>query len=335
MLYSEFISATIQRKRFSEAERDGIVAYAKGLESSGLPVLFSLKHIAFEADVDASFLASVVDRQQRHYRLFNLPKRRGGSRAISVPTPYLAHAQRWILDNILDTIPISPAATGFRNGSSISKNADAHRVHEQLLKMDVRDFFGSITRADVERLFLSLGYTPKVSYSLSRICTLFGRLPQGAPTSPALSNIFMREFDKVCVEHFSAKSMAYTRYADDISISGVAVSSHEIGFVVENLRPHGLRLAPEKTVIADRTKKKIVTGVSISSGQNRLPRPNRRTLRQIVHYICKFGLDEHLRHIQNRDPIYKFRLLGKLNHWKSIEPDNYFAKRGITALKKR
>ncbi|HEV7275117.1 MAG TPA: reverse transcriptase domain-containing protein [Devosiaceae bacterium] len=318
--------------RLSPDAKSGLIFYCQRLERSGYPVLLTLSHIAFLCGVPSSLVGGVVDRPQRYYRVFEVPKRRGGVRSLSAPTPFLAHVQRWILTSILARMPVHSAAHGFVPRRGIISNAEAHRNSPAILKMDIADFFGSITRQDVEKVFANAGYTPKLTYYLSRITTLYGRLPQGAPSSPAISNILMNDFDVAVSAFCESRGLIYTRYADDITISGDNIGSTEINRVQFELGERGLQVASEKTRLSTKSQKQIVTGISVSSGCLKLPRDRRRKLRQIVHYIETYGIQEHIKREGIRDPIYRYRLAGELNYWLQIEPENKTAKRGLLLI---
>jgi hypothetical protein len=153
------------------------------------------------------------------YARFTLPKRRGGARAIEAPNDKLKALQRRILQRLLNPLPMHPAATGFVRGRSIVDNARPHVGRGVVINLDLADFFPSITAERVTTAFRGLGWSAEAATILSRICTHEGRLPQGAPTSPAISNLVCRRLDErltKLVERFDGR---YTRYADDMTIS--------------------------------------------------------------------------------------------------------------------
>lgn len=202
-----------------------------------------------------------------------------------------------------------------------------------MLKMDIEDFFGTVSRQRTETVFLNVGYSAEVSHILSQIVTFGGNLPQGAPTSPALSNIVLMDFDVSIAAYCAERGLTYTRYADDIAISGDEIGPAQIDHVNGELLMHGFLPAFKKTLIAKAGQKKIVTGVSISSGRVRLPRDQRRRLRQELYFTMKFGVAEHAKRLGRPDPIYQQRLLGHFVHWSHIEPENETARRGVRQLK--
>jgi retron-type reverse transcriptase len=129
------------------------------------------------------------------YTRFEIPKRTGGTRTIVAPSDALKALQRRILKRLLNPLPVHPAATGFVRGRSIVHNARPHAGRGAVMNLDLRDFFHSIQRERVYFAFRALGWGREASSILANVCTHEGRLPQGAPTSPALSNVVCRRLD--------------------------------------------------------------------------------------------------------------------------------------------
>ena len=153
------------------------------------------------------------------YARFTLPKRRGGTRAIEAPNDKLKALQRRILQRLLNPLPMHPAATGFVRGRSIVDNARPHVGRGVVINLDLADFFSSITAERGTTAFRGLGWSAEAATILSRICTHEGRLPQGAPTSPAISNLVCRRLDERLTKLVKRFDGRYTRYADDMTIS--------------------------------------------------------------------------------------------------------------------
>ena len=174
----------------------------------GMP-LYKLIHIAFEIN------------DEEKYRTFSIPKKNGSSRLIISPNGKLKALQKQ-LNKILHCVYEPPApARGFVIGRSIVDNAFIHRKKRWVLNLDLQDFFPSIKFYRVRGLFTSKPYLlPKeVAVLLAKICCYKGTLPQGAPTSPTISNMICRRLDSR-LRLLAKKSRAsYTRYADDITFS--------------------------------------------------------------------------------------------------------------------
>ncbi len=172
-----------------------------------------------------------------HYRRFVIPKRGGGERAIWAPLPKLKAAQHWILHHIAEKLPVHGASHGFLSGRSTLTNATTHTNARVVVKMDVKDFFPTVTLSRVRGIFRKAGYRKQVATLLALLCTESPRevteldgqtyyvalgprcLPQGAPTSPALTNTLCLRLDRRLTGLAKKLGWRYTRYADDLTFS--------------------------------------------------------------------------------------------------------------------
>lgn len=272
----------------------------------------------------------------QQYRYFKLRKRSGGYRTISAPEGKLLTIQQFIYYRILQPVPGHPAATGFRQGLSIVDNVRPHLGKKQILKTDLHDFFDSIHQHRVTRAFREIGYPANVSEILAQLCCLEKRLPQGAPTSPALSNIIAFHMDDRLVALAKKCNLTYTRYADDLTFSGDFIPEEDFLSKLNTIvLREGFALNVKKTRFIGESRRKIVTGVSISSGvKMTIPKVKKREIRKNVYFVLTKGLSEHQRAIGSKDPAYLKRLLGQLSYWLSVEPNNQYVLNSIRALKK-
>jgi hypothetical protein len=191
--------------------------------------------------------------------------------------------------------------------------------------MDLQDFFPSITKRRVMKIFLNIGYPRNVSYFLSQICCSNDHLPQGAATSPALSNLVARRLDRRLMGLAQSYELVYTRYADDLTFSGACIP---IGFaaIVEKISAEeGFTINREKTHLCRSQNKRIVTGISVTGKTLELPRAYRRKLRQEIHYILKFGIHSHVSKRKIKNPYYLASIYGKLQFWRMVNKKNAFA----------
>jgi RNA-directed DNA polymerase len=222
---------------------------------------------------------------------------------------------------------------GFINGRNTRSNASAHLGNQFLLKLDIKNFFESIEIDSVEEAFLSLGFMESIAADLAKICTLDDKVVQGFPTSPVVANIVCDAMDieiqKLC-SHYDA---AYTRYADDISISGNGILPpvHEISSILNN---YNFKLNTKKTQRFKRGQNLYVTGLSISDqSYPRIPKAVKKRIRQYLYYIKKFGFHSHICRLNGfSEDIEKSStnslishlenyLEGWINYMKPIEPD--------------
>ncbi|MBO6657824.1 MAG: retron St85 family RNA-directed DNA polymerase [Pseudomonadales bacterium] len=304
--------------------------YIERLLTKNVPIIFEGKHLRKLLGIESSMLRSLVFNGSAFYRSFSIPKRSGGERTITAPYPELANAQAWIKQEILDNLKATPSATAYVQGKSILENANEHVGKKMLLKLDVEDFFGSIDVKKITAIFESCGYTNKVSYLLASICTLDGSLPQGAPTSPQLSNLASIPLDNRIHALAKKLELTYTRYADDIALSGEFIHSNVISYVEDILKSEGLKLNSNKTQLKQPGKRKILTGISVSSEKPMIPRAYKRQLRAEV-----FNALHKAQHELPFDPLNIERLIGKLNFVLHVEPENQFARRSLEALKQK
>jgi retron-type reverse transcriptase len=297
------------------------------LATAGLPILLTPTALAAALDVSIPrlrWLAFHTELATRiHYIQFAVPKRSGGTRTLSAPHRRLAAAQRWIFERILARLPTDEAAHGFVPGRGTLTNARAHAGQEVLVNLDLREFFPSIGFPRVRRVFERLGYSPAVSTVLALLCTECPRrevafagqryfvatgpraLPQGACTSPALSNQVARRLDRRLGGLARKLGLRYTRYADDLTFSGPPGMEGQLGYLLARVRhlalAEGFTVNEAKTRVLRQSGAQTVTGLVVNDRPG-VPRREVRRLRAILHRARSEGLDA-----QNRDGRPHFR----------------------------
>lgn len=298
--------------------------YIRPLVERGVPVIFDFRHLCELLGRTPDFLARASTAPEHFYRSFKIPKKSGGYRTISAPYPSLKECQQWIATQIVTRRPIHPTATAYRANSSIVGNVTPHlATGTQVLVIDIKDFFPSITKKRLIGWFAALGYNYEVAISLASLCCLGGHLPQGSPASPHLSNAICTTLDRRLerlADHFSIR---YTRYADDMCFSGEHIPSGVFNLIANAIAQSGFVLNPAKTRShGPAATSKIVTGINIATGSPRLPRKRRRQLSHTLHFIEEFGYLSHRAKLKITDPKYLLRLRGQLEYWRMIEPAN-------------
>lgn len=306
--------------------QDSYLKYISKLLDNSLPIIFESEHLSKLLGRQESYLFSIVYASSKHYRSFKIKKKRGGFRTIDSPYPTLLECQKWIQKQILNKIKIHSSAHGFANKKSIVTNAKIHIDQNQLLKIDLKDFFPSIKKGRVIAMFCDIGYPPEVSFLLASICCLKDCLPQGAPTSPMISNVIASNLDNRIMALCKYYNYRYTRYADDITISGEKIPTRFIEYVYDIIRTESFEINNRKTVLYRGKGKRIVTGVSISSTTIKAPKLYKRTLFQKLYYIEKHGIKSHMTKLKIKNPFYVISMIGQLNYILNIEPDNKKAK---------
>jgi hypothetical protein len=221
------------------------------------------------------------------YGKFSLPKRTGGVRTIEAPSPKLKALQRAILQRLLNPLPAHPAAIGFVRGRSIVDNARPHTRQAVVVNIDLADFFPSIGRERVAAFFRAIGWGAEASAVLAHICTHDGHLPQGAPTSPALSNLVNRRLDTRLDRLARRFGGRYTRYADDLTFSFPEYSPRTrrvVAHIHAVLEEEGYRIQMKKKVRVQRAhQRQTAIGLVVNRVVN-LPRAARRKLRAMRHH---------------------------------------------------
>jgi RNA-directed DNA polymerase len=319
--YSERIIRLATVYGYSDEEINGFLKYSKNLFDHKLPIIFDQNHLSLLVGYKYELLLKITNSTDKFYRSFTIPKKRGGTRLISEPLPSLKEIQRWILDNILYRCKASGYAKAYKKNRSIKNNAIFHVNKEMVLTLDIKDFFPSITFEKVLGFYLQTGYSKQVSMMLAKLCCLDGSLPQGAPTSPALSNLIMFNVDKRISSYSKKHNINYTRYADDLSFSGVFNPGTIISFVKRVLIDNNLFLNEEKTHLRKKNQSQEITGVVVNK-KMQVSRKTRKKLRQSIYYIKHFGLASHLEKTSNTKANSIRHLLGVANFILFINPQD-------------
>ena len=228
----------------------------------------------------------------------------GKTRLISQPMYPLAGYQYWILKNILERAETTDCAFAYKKGLSLADHARVHRGKRILIKLDLAHFFDSISYGMVYAVFSEQMHYPKEGATLlANLCCLDGRLPQGACTSPCLSNLCMSGIDREIQDYCREKGLRYTRYSDDMTFSGERADVRALVKQVERiLRKRGFSLNYRKIHVEGKGKRHKVTGIVCNDKIN-TPTDYRRKLRQEMYFLQKFGPAEHLKRLD--DPRYR------------------------------
>ena len=287
--------------------------------SNQLPVLTQPKELAAALNLSIAQLKGLCYQREvaTHvpYTHFSIQKRRGGTREIWSPIPTLKTAQRWILQHILEQLPTHGAAHGFVSGRSIVTNAEVHRDSAVLIKLDLKNFFPTIHWRRAKGVFRQAGYPESIATLLALLCSESPRqmvqqngvtyyvaladraLPQGAPTSPALSNIVCVNMDRRLTGLANKHGLRYSRYADDLTFSIPSKSAADsdaqnaligllLGSVYKIVKEEGFVLNTDKTSIVRTGQQQGVTGMVVNGeGAPRVPRRIKRMLRAAIHNL--------------------------------------------------
>ncbi|MBS1636679.1 MAG: RNA-directed DNA polymerase [Bacteroidetes bacterium] len=295
------------------------------LKQKQLPLIHTAEELASQMGIGIGELRFLSYNRPvstvSHYRQFQMPKKTGGFRKISAPMPKLKEAQHWILHYILNKLPVHENAHGFTLRKSIVTNAQPHLQKVLLINIDLKDFFPSIHYPRVKGMFRGMGYNEKIATLLALICTesetdeveLDGKkyfvksgnraLPQGAPTSPAITNYLCRRLDARLSGLARKYHFTYTRYADDMTFSFSADQQDSIktciGFIKKTIRTENFNIHPDKFKVLRKGARHEVTGVVVN---NKLSVDSKKLkkFRATLYQIEKHGLQgKHWNHSHN------------------------------------
>jgi retron-type reverse transcriptase len=286
------------------------------LNRYGLPVWKTEEDLAKAIGISLKelwFFAIHRERErQPHYVTFAIPKRSGGKRLIMAPKRRLKAIQRKLLELLVGKLPLSENAHAFRRGRSIRTGAEPHVGKRFVLKLDLKDFFPSVSFARVRGLLIAYGYSYPVATTLAVVMTEAERQPvevdgevfhvpvgqrhcvQGAPTSPGICNALLLRLDHRLAGLAKKRGLVYTRYADDLTFSGEVdrTAAHKFRCIVNRIvLEEGFIIHPDKTRLTGQGNRQTVTGVVVNQTLG-LSRQERRRLRAMAHQLSRQTADE-------------------------------------------
>ena len=226
-------------------------------------------------------MKSVIANKKSYYKQYNIPKKSGGVRWIQTPQNNLKYLQRELLYTILNYIELHPTSTGFKRGQSIYTNAQRHLGAVCIVNLDLKDFFPSITTKMVAERISKYVNTP---HAIAELVTVDGHLPQGAPTSPCISNIMCIDMDKKLFNLAKNNKAKYSRYADDMTFSSKTNKNLDkiISKAHSVIRYAGFELNYKKINVMREGCRQVVTGLVVNDKVN-IPRKKLRNFRAELH----------------------------------------------------
>jgi RNA-directed DNA polymerase len=327
---------------------DALVAYGSALESRNLPVIYTPQHLAQLIGIPYTILRNMVIKTDDYYEFYKLRKKTAGYRHIAAPNQQLKYVQRWILKNIIERVEPHIAAQGFRKNHSIKSNAHDHIGKEVILNVDLYRYFDSINDRRIFGLFQWLGYEKNVAWELSKLVTakmskqyweevtkdgIFSEsqlllkdrtLPQGAPTSPALANLITYRLDVILCNLSNKRGLNYSRYADDLTISGTRDALPPISLVKNIILIQGFYINENKVGFYSQKNRQAVTGITVNQKLS-VNRRWKNQLRNELYFCVEKGVADHLKWCSEASgkPIkdnFKDHLYGKICFLIDVEP---------------
>ena len=347
-----------KEKGYSKEYLTSLLTIGRVVSRRKLPVIYSLSHLANTSRTLYSDLHAFVGRSNKHsadetYKSFTIKKRSGGDRWISIPCPPLMAVQSWISQEILSGLLPHHAAMAYVSGLSnpLKSHAEKHIGAKWVLKVDIKNFFNNISEQQVYKVFKELGYPKLLSFEMARLCTRItpkrrgerwnkiirqqyvgryahrrmGSLPQGAPTSPALSNLVCFKLDEDLETLAEGHGATYSRYADDLCFTFFESNRKSVAslkkLVVQILWAHKFEENSDKTRVIPPGCRKIITGIVIDSGKTTIPKELRDRIRMHLYYANKNGIPEHCKEKGFRSVIgFRNHLNGLITYVGSINP---------------
>src|SRR3569832_441934 len=304
-----------ERKRQDNAlpELADVEAFAKAVDLT-VP---KLRWLAYHRDVDSG----------THYQRWTVPKRDGSPRLISAPKPDLKAVQRWIAREVTAHLPVHGAAHGFLVGRSIATNARVHAGARVLVKLDIKDFYPTVTWRRDKGQHQRAGLGEQLATLMALLCTESPRqevqthgktyyvatgprsLPQGAPTSPSITNALCLRLDARLSGLATKLGARYTRYADDLAFSWHGDDKAEIGSLMKAVsaivRAEGFTVRAKKTRVMRSGARQQLTGLVVNTAPEgrplaRVPRTTVRNLRAAIknRELGTPGKGETLEHLK-------------------------------------
>ena len=285
-------------------------------------VYTELNSIERDLGIPIKTLFSVSNSLSSHYKRVKIPKKNGSFRELNVPDAILKKIQTAIAQKILAYEPISKYAQAYKTGASVQKNALHHVGKKKILKLDIKHFFDSILYSTVkDKCFPAERFSEPIRILLSMLCYNREALPQGAPSSPIITNIIMRDFDERVGDFCRQRNITYTRYCDDMTFSGNFDEDPIIEFVKAELFEAGYLLNSKKTTVVSSSGRQVVTGIVVNEKLT-VPAEYKSKIRQEVYFCKKFGVENHLCHINyiGDTKAYLQSLLGRVSFVLQTEP---------------
>lgn len=288
-----------------------IEEYNQRLLSNNVPIIYNLRHLRQLLGIRKRDQDNLFGKNRKaSYHNFKIPKKSGGFRSIEAPNEQLKKIQLWIKENILDKFTVSGYAKGFKKGISIYDNALPHVGKELVINFDVKDFFPSIKYYEIYKVFKYIGYTDGVSKLLTKLCTNSKNvLPQGSPASPILSNLVSLKLDKRLGKLAESIGASYTRYADDITFSGaVNIQKYEL-LIRRIIFEEGYDVNEDKFRRQFSFQRQEVTGLIVNDRVS-IPERKIREIENAIYYCKKYGVTNHMKHINCEKGFYREHLYG-------------------------
>ncbi|WP_168169793.1 retron St85 family RNA-directed DNA polymerase [Candidatus Izimaplasma bacterium ZiA1] len=282
-----------------------------------LPAISNALHLSNKIGIKWEVYKDIARHPENHYHVFHIKKKNGGFRTIAAPNEELSMIQNYINENILFAYKIHKSAFGYVKGKSIIDVANHHLKSENFLSLDLENFFPSIGAERLYYYFGKLGgYDKSISDNLVRFCMYGTGIPQGACTSPQISNIIAYKLDLRLGELCQSKGLKYSRYVDDLTFSGETEHINDkLLFTVQKIiADEGFKLNSKKTRFGNNRNGFIITGLMIRNNSICVPSSYIKKIKNELYYINKYGLLDHKKREKIENSNYLEHIKGKINY---------------------
>jgi len=297
--------------------------------------------ISLNLGIPQELVNHAISRAHREIVQFTIQKNRGGVREISQPSGKLKTIQYWLIQKVLNELPVHTAAMAYRKGKSILDNAKCHRSNQFFLKIDLEDFFPSIKFEDLRPLLETWASENRPAWEMNEEAYSFIRsacfdileaLPIGYPSSPCISNAVMHAFDILISDLIEDEKtygqVTYTRYADDLIFSTDKVGAcksllTDVSNVIQKHSSPNIRINKSKTKLGSSSGgSAIVTGLRICADENiTIHRSHKDHIRLLLSLYKKnelnrdeYGsLNGHLSYVRHVAPRFNTKLQNKFH----------------------
>ena len=289
---------------------------------------FSVDDLAAHAGVSVELLEKLSSALPagagRLYTTWTSRKKHGGIREIVMPRPPFDAISKNLHRSFTALLPYEAPdhVHGFVRKRSTVSNASQHLGKSCVLRVDLEDFFPSISSAMIKASLQAQGYEEKAADTAVSIVTIASKLPIGLSTSPFLSNLVFLSTDRSLAEYVQSVGLSFTRYVDDLTFSGEVTDRH-LADIDRILDDAGWSVNTRKTAFMRRGGRQYVTGLYVGEADRpRIPRKIKRRMRWILHMISKFGYDTYMAEFGGEEEEMKrHRLLGWACYIAAVEPD--------------
>lgn len=312
----KYIKDIESSKKLSIQKKEYYKSVAKDIYEAGFPIILNSYHLSNLSGIKWKILKYLIDDNVSTYHKFYITKKdKVSKREILAPCKELAHVQKFIKEEILDKVIINDSSYGFVQGKNIKDNAEKHLNSEIILNIDLKDFFPTVDSRRIYYIFNKIcKYDKSLSYCLTKLVTYRNMLPQGACTSPVISNIVSYKLDYRLLNLAKKKNLTYTRYADDITFSGSSnIINKKLYFCIKKIiEDEGFEVNDKKVHFSSKSFRQEVTGLIVNNNVVSVNSKYIKKIEQELYYIKKYGLDNHIQHSQIRNGFYVEHLKGKI-----------------------